>query len=177
MNCIRMFIRASLFALVAIATIPVAAQPSESGDQARVIELVRHELAMMPNITVFDYLSFKVERSKITLSGYTVRPTNKSEAERRVKGLEAVEEVDNQIEVLPLGSMDRQIRAGVRARLQRMLPRYFSDPAHPIRIIVKRGNVELFGTVDREMDKNIAGVQANSVHGVFQVTNNLILSQ
>jgi hyperosmotically inducible protein len=45
----------------------------------------------------------------------------------------------------------------------------------PIHIIVKNGHITLEGVVAREMDKQIAGVQANSVHGAFSVTNNLVV--
>jgi hyperosmotically inducible protein len=43
----------------------------------------------------------------------------------------------------------------------------------PIHIIVKNGNVTLEGVVAREADKNVAGIQAKGVSGVFSVTNNL----
>jgi len=43
----------------------------------------------------------------------------------------------------------------------------------PIHIIVENGNVTLEGIVLNEMQKNIASAQANSVSGVFSVTNNL----
>jgi hyperosmotically inducible protein len=43
----------------------------------------------------------------------------------------------------------------------------------PIRIIVKNGHVTLEGVVDSEADKNTAGIRANSVPGIFSVTNNL----
>jgi osmotically-inducible protein OsmY len=43
----------------------------------------------------------------------------------------------------------------------------------PIRIVVKNGNVTLEGVVNREADKNLVGIRANGVHGVFSVTNNL----
>jgi len=42
-----------------------------------------------------------------------------------------------------------------------------------IHIIVNRGNVTLEGVVDNEMDRNVANIQANSVPGVFSVTNHL----
>ncbi|HYP08667.1 MAG TPA: BON domain-containing protein, partial [Bryobacteraceae bacterium] len=38
---------------------------------------------------------------------------------------------------------------------------------------VRNGNITLEGVVANEGDKNIAGVQANSVSGAFSVTNNL----
>ena len=48
---------------------------------------------------------------------------------------------------------------------------------HPISIIVKGGNIILEGVVDNEGDKNMAGMQANQVSGVFSVTNNLAVMQ
>jgi hyperosmotically inducible protein len=47
----------------------------------------------------------------------------------------------------------------------------------PIHIIVKNGHVTLEGVVARTMDKQIAGVQANGVSGVFSVTNNLVVEE
>jgi hyperosmotically inducible periplasmic protein len=55
------------------------------------------------------------------------------------------------------------------------LQRYEMDPQKPIRIIVENGNVTLYGVVDNAMDKQIAGVQANSVPGVFSVNNQLVV--
>jgi hyperosmotically inducible periplasmic protein len=43
----------------------------------------------------------------------------------------------------------------------------------PIRIIVKNGHVELNGVVNSDADKNEAGLRANTVPGIFSVTNNL----
>ena len=53
------------------------------------------------------------------------------------------------------------------------LNRYAIDPAQPIRISVQNGNVELYGVVDSESDKNVAYMRANSVPGVFSVKNYL----
>jgi hyperosmotically inducible protein len=38
---------------------------------------------------------------------------------------------------------------------------------------VQNGNVTLFGVVDRQSDKDAAGIQANGVPGVFSVKNDL----
>ena len=43
----------------------------------------------------------------------------------------------------------------------------------PIHIIVKNGNVTLVGPVNNEGDKNLAGIAANGVSGVFAVKNDL----
>jgi osmotically-inducible protein OsmY len=53
------------------------------------------------------------------------------------------------------------------------LQRYSLDPAQPIRITVVNGNVTLNGVVNSQADKNVAGIRANSVPGIFKVTNNL----
>jgi osmotically-inducible protein OsmY len=36
--------------------------------------------------------------------------------------------------------------------------------------------VTLFGVVNSEADRNIAGIRANTVSGVFSVTNNLMVA-
>ena len=46
---------------------------------------------------------------------------------------------------------------------------------HAIHIIVNNGNVTLFGVVNNEMDKSIAGIQANAAPGAFSVDNDLIV--
>ena len=46
-------------------------------------------------------------------------------------------------------------------------------PFPRIHIIVKNGNVTLMGVVATEADKNLAGMMANGVSGVFKVVNDL----
>jgi len=149
-------------------------QPS-ARSQERIAREVRHELLMLPYFGVFDNIAFKVEGSTVTLLGQVVRPTLKSDSENVVKHIEGVEKVDNQIEVLPVSPMDD----GLRLRLYReiygfpALERYALGVQKPIRIIVKNGHVTLEGVVDNEADKNMAGLRANGVPGIFSVTNNL----
>src|SRR6202049_2397116 len=166
-----------LFAgLFALATLGSAqdAQPSSKA-QERIIKEVRHELLMLPYFGVFDYIAFKVEGSTVTLLGQVVRPSLKSDAENAVKHIEGVEKVDNQIEVLPPSSMDDQLRLALYRAIYGYpaLEKYALGVQKPIRIIVKNGHVTLEGVVDSEADKNLAGVRANTVPGIFSVTNNL----
>jgi hyperosmotically inducible periplasmic protein len=143
--------------------------------EARIIKEVRHELLMLPYFGVFDYIAFKVDGSNVTLLGQVVRPTLKSDAENSIKHIEGVEHVDNQVEVLPPSPMDD----GLRLQLYRTiygfpaLEKYALGVQKPIRIIVKGGRVTLEGVVDNEEDKNMAGLRANTVPGIFSVTNNL----
>ncbi len=144
-------------------------------EQERLAQQVRHELLMLPFFGVFDDLSFTLEGRTVVLSGQVTRPVLASSAAQVVKGIRGVEEVVNRIEVLPLSPMDDRIRLAVYRTLFRQpsLSRYTLGAIPPVRILVKNGNVTLTGVVLNEMDRNIAGIQANLVSGVFSVTNNL----
>ena len=78
---------------------------------AQLHEKIRHELAMMPYISEFDFISFTQSGADVILTGWTIRTTNRSTAYNVVKDIPGVETVINNIELLPLGSFDMQIRA------------------------------------------------------------------
>ena len=85
----------------------------------------------------------------------------------------------NNIEVLPLSSQDDRIRQAVFRAIYShpSLSRYAIRAIPPIHIIVKNGNVALEGVVANKGDKDIAGIQANQVPGVFSVANNLVFEK
>ena len=141
----------------------------------RIQKEVRHELLMLPYLDVFDNIAYKVDGYNVTLIGQVIRPSLKSDAERAVKGIEGVEKVDNQIEVLPPSGMDDRLRQRLFQAIYGFpaLQKYALGVQKPIRIIVKSGRVTLEGVVDSDADKNVAGLRANSVSGIFSVTNNL----
>ena len=153
----------------------LCAQNPNTRGYERLVKEVRHELVMLPNLNVFDNLSFRVDGSTVTLLGHVTRPTLKSDAENVVKRIEGVEKVNNQIEVLPLSPNDDRIRRDVYLALLRraQLQKYFMQAVPPIRIIVKNGNVTLEGVVANKGDLDVAKIAANGVSGVFSVTNNL----
>lgn len=150
-----------------------ALQGSQSQD--RVTREVRHELVMLPYYGVFDNLAYSVSGGVVTLYGQVTKPTLKSDAGNAVKGIEGVTRVDNKIEVLPLSPMDEQIRrAEYRAIYSEpSLNRYAIQAVPPIHIIVNNGKVTLVGVVASDADKNLAGLRANGVSGVFSVDNEL----
>ena len=143
--------------------------------QDRITREVRHELVMLPYYGVFDNLGYRVDGGTVSLSGQVTRPTLKSDAETVVKGIEGVTRVDNQIEVLPLSSMDDGIRIATYRTIfgKPGLDRYAMQAVPPVHIVVANGKVTLEGVVATEGDKNQAGIYANTVSGVFPVTNNL----
>ena len=179
-----------VFAFLLIFSVAALASPTTQDNQPagvlsqksidRIYKEVRHELVMLPYYGVFDNLSYKVDSDgTVTLLGQVARPTLKSDAENSVKHIEGVEKVVNNIEVLPTSNFDDQTRrAAYRAIYgNEVLSEYQLRAVPPIHIIVKNGNITLEGVVARQMDKQIAGIQANGVHGVFSVTNNLVVEE
>jgi hyperosmotically inducible periplasmic protein len=140
-------------------------------------ERVRHELNMLPFFSVFDYLTYRVDGDKVILTGEVTRPVLKHDAETAVSRISGVSAVDDQIKVLPLSGFDDRIRLAELRTVygNTVLQRYGLVPSGPIRIVVKNGNVTLEGFVHSQMDKNVAGIAASSVPGVFSVTNNLTI--
>jgi hyperosmotically inducible protein len=138
-------------------------------------DAVRHELIMLPYYGVFDNLTFKVDGNKVELSGQVTRPILAIDAQRAVERIKGVSQVINHVEVLPLSPNDDRIRLRVYRKVygDSAMTLYAIQPVPPIRIIVKNGNVTLEGVVGRSMDKIIANIEANTVGGVFSVTNNL----
>jgi hyperosmotically inducible protein len=165
---------AILFSLSPLGTAQDRDQVS-SRSQERITKEVRHELLMLPWFGVFDNIAFKVDGSTVTLLGQVVRPSLKSDAENAVKHIEGVDKVDNQIEVLPTSPMDDRLRLELYRAIYGYpaLEKYALGVQKPIRIIVKNGRVALEGVVDNEADKNLAGMRANGVPGIFSATNNL----
>jgi len=140
-------------------------------DAPQTYEKIRHELAMMPYISEFDFISFAMLGDTVILRGCTVRETNRSDAQNIIKNIEGVGTIVNNIDVLPLGSFDMRIRAAARAALQANLSRYFWGSGSDIKIIVKNGDVIVLGTVANQGDKDIAGIRLNGIPGAFHIFN------
>ena len=143
--------------------------------QSWLTQEVRHELVMLPFYSVFDNLQYRVDGAKVTLLGQVNTPALKSDAEHAVKRIEGVEAVDNQLEVLPTSPFDDSIRSATFRSIYSFasLQMYAVRSVPPIHIIVNNGHVTLEGSVASESDKDVAGIRANTVPGVFSVTNNL----
>jgi hyperosmotically inducible protein len=172
---------ASLLYFVTANAVTLHAQRDQSSpkSQDRITREVRHELLMLPYFGVFDNIAFKVDGSSVTLIGQVVRPSLKSDAENSIKHIEGVDKIENQIEVLPPSPMDDRLRLELFRSIYQYpsLQKYELGVQKPIRIIVKNGRVTLEGVVDNDADKNLAGIRANSVSGIFSVTNNLQIAE
>ncbi|MBZ5499826.1 MAG: BON domain-containing protein [Acidobacteriia bacterium] len=141
---------------------------------------VRHQLVMLPYFSVFDDLEFEIrDDNTVVLSGEVTRPTLRSDAVNTVRKLAGVERVVDHIEVLPPSPMDDRIRVALYRAIfsNDQLDRYALRAVPPIHIIVKNGRVTLVGIVATEADKDVAGIIANRMPGIFSVTNDLTVEK
>ena len=109
------------FSLCTAAMLAVTLATTDASSQVRdratasdsaTIAAIRDALLRLPYYGVFDFLAFTYEKGVVTLSGYDYRGGLKADAERAVKRLPGVEEIGNEIEVLPLSSHDDELRWG-----------------------------------------------------------------
>jgi hyperosmotically inducible protein len=166
------------FSAILATTLASASATASTADQRaeeRITREVRHELVMLPQFSIFDNLAYKVDGGTVILMGQVKNAVLKDSAERVVKDIEGVEQVDNEIEILPPSFNDDRIRLRVARAVfnDTRLFRYSMGAVPPIHIIVNRGHLTLEGVVDSQTDKNVAGIRANGVSGVFSMTNNL----
>lgn len=166
---------ALLAVAVASSTTRAAAQQAPRNPGSYLVTEVGHQLRMLPYFTVFDDLSYKIDGYNVTLMGEVTNPVLKSDAGNVVKHIEGVQNVINNIKVLPVSDMDWQIRrAEFRAIYSEpQLTKYGFQAFPSIHILVDNGHVTLTGIVDNQADKNVVGIRANGVPGVFSVTNDL----
>jgi hyperosmotically inducible periplasmic protein len=136
---------------------------------------VYNSIMGLPYYGVFDTISVSVEKGTVILTGKVSRPALKSEAEWAVENIDGVNEVVNQIEILPLSPMDDDLRrrAFSAIYLNPMLDRYGASSSRPIRIIVENGNITLVGVVDSTQDRNAAEMAIKTLPFVHSVTNEL----
>ena len=124
---------------------------------------------------VFDAITVSVNNGVVSLGGHVHNYPNRDSALATVATTAGVKDMMDEIEVDPVSTLDDQTRLAVARSVYSFptLNKYGLNPAMPIRISVQNGNVELYGTVDSEADKDAAYLRANSVPGVFSVKNYL----
>lgn len=124
---------------------------------------------------VFNYVTASAKNGVVTLSGETRNEFDRDSALSLVDNTTGVKDVIDNIKVAPASIFDDRIRIAALRAIYRdpVLSRYAIDPARPIRIVVDRGHLSLFGTVASTMDKQLAGIRASQVFGAFTVQNNL----
>jgi hyperosmotically inducible periplasmic protein len=150
-----------------------AGEMSDAQLQQKIVQKLQYDRVGYGN--AFNAISVNVQNGVVTLAGNALGPVAADSAVSLASHFPGVQDVINNIQVDPLSPMDDRSRQQVYRAIYGYpsLQRYSLDPAQPIRITVVNGNVTLNGVVNSQADKNVAGIRANSVPGIFKVINNL----
>jgi osmotically-inducible protein OsmY len=146
---------------------------SDAELKAKLLEKLEYDRVGYGN--TFNAISLNVENGAVTLGGHARTDVDKDSALALVSTYPGVKDVTDEIQVDPVSIMDDQIRLRVARSVYGYpsLNKYAIDPGKTIRISVQNGNVELYGVVDTQADKDVAYLRANQVPGVFSVKNHL----
>jgi hyperosmotically inducible protein len=174
----RTTLAVGLLAVVINAGFAFAGLASDRG-RMDVSARVRRELAGLPYTGIWDWIEAEIRADgTVVLRGQVIQPSSKSDAEFRVRRIESVAKVVNDLHVLPLSQADNDIRLAVYRSLFNInsaLVGYALGANPSIHIIVENGRVALKGVVSNAIDRQIASVKVKSVFGVFDVDNQLRL--
>jgi hyperosmotically inducible protein len=123
----------------------------------------------------FDYFALGVKDGVVTVEGEDRTGVGRDEALSDIANMPGVKDVIDNVALEPVSILDDGLRVRAAQAIYRdsVLSKYAADPAHPIRIIVANGHVTLYGSVESNMDKVVAGIKANQLSGAFSVENKL----
>jgi osmotically-inducible protein OsmY len=144
--------------------------------QQKLVEKLQYDRVGYGN--VFNAISVSVANGVVTLGGHARTYPDRDSALGLAATFPGVKGVNDEIEVDPTSMMDDQARMAVARAVygDPVLNKYAIDPAKPIRISVQNGRVGLYGVVDSKSDRDIAGIRANGVPGIFAVENHLVVA-
>ena len=138
---------------------------------------VQEQVLRYSFFTVFDDVSAEIaQNGHVVLTGHVLGAHKTGDIGKRVKSVDGVTKVTNNIHVLPASQLDDQLRYLI-ARVIYDNPHfwhYLNRNNPTIHIVVKRGHVTLTGVVDTEIDRTLAGTLATQFDA-FSVTNELRL--
>jgi hyperosmotically inducible protein len=129
--------------------------------------------------STFDYFAIGVKDGVVTIEGQDRTGLGRDEALADIANMPGVKDVIDRVLVAPVSNLDDGLRLQAARAIYRdpVLSKYAMDPARPIRIVVANGRLVLFGAVDSEADKDIAGIRASSLFGAFTVENKLVVDR
>ncbi len=166
-----------MFARVVAAAIVTLAVSTPAWAQRSNMETfrdVQQQVLRYPHFTVFDSIHANVNDGVVTLTGKVTMPYKRDDIAKRVARVSGIDNVVNEIEVLPVSGFDDDLRVGIARAIygNANFWRYGSMVNPPIHIVVERGRVTLEGVVNSEVDRMLARSIASSFQA-FSVTNNL----
>lgn len=165
---------ATLFvSLFVLGAAPAFAQEAERKD-LQVFNDIADQVNRYTQLTIFDSISASVNDGRVVLTGWVTMPYKRDDLERRVRKVEGIAALDNQIGVLPVSQMDDNLRFRIARAIygHSLFWNYAMMSNPPIRIVVNRGRVTLEGVVQSNVERMLARSLASGF-GEFEVKNEL----
>ena len=121
---------------------------------------VQQNLMNYGNYGMFDEVNFQIHNGQVTLSGSVTGAFKKSDMEKIAAKVPGVEDVNDNIRVLPFSDADNTLRRKIATAFRNdpALSRYESASNPAIHVVVDQGRATLTGTVRTQNDKNDAGL-------------------
>lgn len=159
--------------LIATATLAVPVGASQLND-SDLVGLAAAAVLGYPQFNIFDDVNISVENREVTLTGRVTMPYKRDAIGERIRQIDGVDKVVNNLQVLPASLQDARLRQQVAQAIYThpSFWHYGSMANPPIHIIVERGSITLTGTVNSQVDRMLAYALAQ-VDGALRVTNSL----
>ena len=162
--------------IAAVTVVLALSTPAWAADRTdlQVARDVSKQVLTYPQFTIFDSVHMQLNDGTVTLTGKVTMPYKKNDIEKRVAKIDGVQQVINQIDVLPVSQYDDELRFRIARAIygNSSFWNYGSMANPPIHIIVENGHVTLDGVVNSNTDRMLARSLASGF-GAFSVTNDL----
>ena len=162
--------------LATVVVMLVMSAPAWAADRENlaIFRDVSRQVLQYSRFTIFDSVHAQVHDGVVTLSGRVTMPFKREDIARRVAEIEGIQQVRNEVTVLPVSLFDDELRLRIARAIygNSNFWRYGAMVNPPVHIIVENGRVTLEGVVNSNIDRLLARSIASSF-GAFSVTNHL----
>ena len=149
----------------------VARGESDAKVGEEVARRVRHYVLY----SIFDDVNLSVQDGVVTLTGRVTQGFKVRDIEDVAAQVFGVQEVRNELQLLPVSIADDQLRNAIASQLYRdpLFQSYAFQVNPPIHIVVENSRVTLTGAVANAVERTKAEMIARSTFGVMGVENRL----
>ena len=171
-------------AILGALALALLAGPARAGDIDRtnaperkalqVLDDVTLQVRQYTRFTIFDDVNVAIDNGVVRLTGKVTAPFKKDDIAARVARVAGVQQVQNDLAVLPVSPFDDDLRFRIaRAIYSNAAFWHYAAMANPpIHIVVENGRVTLTGVVNSNVERMLARSLATTF-GAFSVKNEL----
>jgi osmotically-inducible protein OsmY len=125
--------------------------------------------------SIFDDVNLSVQGGAVTLTGRVIQPFKVKDIEEVASRVFGVQEVRNELQVLPTSIVDDQLRNAIASGIYKdlLFEHYAFQPDPPIHIVVENSRVTLTGAVATPLERTKAEMIARGAFGAMSVENRL----